>query len=172
MTDIFMKLAEYTATAPEEEFDRFTSYLEGCRDSGELPDEDFNTLLKSLNVARSAKEEISYGTYAVKVDRIFLSKVDNIPAVVFHMQTLAKDLIAINQPIVNGYQVHIVNEFMRDLCAGMDNPPEIKFKTFAQYGEIIDRVSEMLHDRYVYLIRFYDNNGFPAYAVEGVASCQ
>lgn len=171
MMDIFMKLAEYAATAPAEEFDRFTSYLEGCRDSGELPEEGFNALLNSLNIARSAKEEISYGTYVVKVDRLFLGKIDNAPAVVFHMQTLGKDLISINQPATNGYQVHLANEFMRDLCAEMDNPPEIKFKTFAQYGEMIDRVSEMLHGRYVYLIRFYDNNGFPAYAVEGVAPC-
>lgn len=150
MTDIFMKLAKYAATAPDEEFDRFISCLEDCR---------------------SSKEEISYGTYAVKVDWLFLAKMNDAPVVVFQMQTLTKDLIVINQPIINGYQVHLANEFLRGLCAEMENPPEIKFKTFAQYSDMINRVSEMLHDRYVYLIRFYDNNGFPAYAVEGVAPC-
>ncbi len=176
MTDIYMKLAEYAATAPASEFNAFLAHLEDCCVNGELLEDDFNTLLKSLKDARGAMEKIQYGTYTVNIENLFLGRIDNAPAVTCLMRVLsgdhAGDLIAMNLPAKNGFQVHTVNVFLRDLCRKMDNPPEIKFKNFSQYGNLIMWILEMVSDRYAYAMRFYDCNGSDACEVEGISLCR
>ena len=73
-----------------------------------------------------------------------------------------------NQVVNQGFQIHIANEFMRALVQEMENPVEVQFKTYSQYGNMIMDIMEAIDNNFEYKVRYYDNKGYNAFAVEEV----
>jgi hypothetical protein len=74
-------------------------------------------------------------------------------------------LIFMNQVITQGFQIHIVNEFLRSLtkdCA----VPDIEFKSYSQYANLIMDIHEMIADSFEYALDYgVTNKGFDTFEV-------
>lgn len=120
------------------------------------------------------RREVPHDTYEIAIQKLELtkSKSKGDPMVTCWMKVLEGEykgsLIFMNQVITQGFQVHIVNEFLRSLCAEMDNPPDIRFKTFAQYGGLLMDIAEAIDNNFEYSVRYYDNEGYNAFEIVDV----
>lgn len=77
-------------------------------------------------------------------------------------------LIFMNQVINQGFQIHIVNELLRDITGEMDNPPEIAFHTYRQYGELLMDIAEAIDGNFEYSVKYGENKGFNTFKIEEV----
>lgn len=77
-------------------------------------------------------------------------------------------LIFMNQVVTQGFQIHIANEFMRALVAEMEEPIDVQFKTYKQYGNMIMDIAEAIDNAFEYKVRYYDNKGYNAFEIEEV----
>ena len=51
-------------------------------------------------------------------------------------------------PTVNAFQIHAVNEMLRNLLTSIkEDPSEVKFDNFKQWSDMIDKVSELVKDK-------------------------
>ena len=120
------------------------------------------------------RREVSHDTYEISIQKLELvkSKSKGDPMVTCWMKILEGEykgnLIFMNQVITQGFQVHIVNEFLRSLCAEMENPPEIRFKTFAQYGGLLMDIAEAIDNNFEYSVRYYENKSYNAFEIVAV----
>ena len=106
-------------------------------------------------------KEVPHGDYEVAVQQMELkaSSKGN-PMVSIWFKILDGDfkgsLIFYNQVITQGFQVHIVNEMLRMMvseCA--DNVvPEIEFKSYKQYGNLIMDVFEAINENFEYALAY------------------
>ena len=89
------------------------------------------------------REEVPYGTYEVKVDKVELkeSKKGD-PMVSIWFRILAGDfknsIIFYNQVITQGFQIHMCNELLKSLDTGVI----VEFDTYTQYNEVLMDVAE------------------------------
>ncbi len=119
-------------------------------------------------------KEVPHDTYEVKIEKLELikSKSKGDPMVTCWMKILEGEYkgsrIFMNQVITKDFQIHIVNEFLRSLVAEMDEPIDIRFKTYSQYGNLLMDVAEAIDDNFEYAVRYYDKNGYNAFEVEEV----
>ena len=69
-----------------------------------------------------------------------------------------------NQVIEQGFQIHIMNEFLRSLNTGVD----VEFKTYSQYAGVLADVFEGTKS-YEYGLEYTENNkGFDQYKITDV----
>ena len=69
-------------------------------------------------------------------------------------------LIFFNQVITQGFQVHIVNEMLRMMvseCA--DETPDIEFKSYKQYGNLIMDIFEAINGNFEYALAYKKGKG-------------
>lgn len=91
-------------------------------------------------------KEVPFGEYEVAIDKLELtaSKVgDPMVSVWFKIVSEGEykgSRIFMNQVVKQGFQIHIVNEFLRSLDSGID----ITFDTYKQYGNLLMDVFEAL----------------------------
>lgn len=119
------------------------------------------------------RREVPHDTYEVKIDKLELIKSKKgDPMVTCWMKILEgkykNSLIFMNQVITQGFQIHIVNEFLRDLVADMDNPINIEFKTYRQYGGLLMDVMEAIDGNFEYSVDYGENKGFNTFKIEEV----
>lgn len=119
------------------------------------------------------REEVPHGDYEVAINKIELkkSKNDN-PMVTVWFKVLAGDhknqLIFMNQVITQGFQIHIANEFLRSLNTGLD----IEFKSYSQYGALLQDVFEATKD-FEYGLEYTENNkGYSVFKITDVFTLQ
>lgn len=67
-----------------------------------------------------------------------------------------------NQIITHGFQIHIVNEFLRQF----DTRLELKFETYKQYSELIDKVFALTAGREYELTIHTGKGDFYTYEVQ------
>lgn len=122
-------------------------------------------------------KEAPHGKYEVSIEKMELkaTKEGNKPMVSIWMKICDGDykgsLIFMNQVITQGFQIHIVNEFLRALtkdCA----VPVIEFKSYSQYANLLMDIHELIADQFEYGINYGQKNGFNTFDVLEVFSLE
>ena len=114
--------------------------------------------------------EVPHGEYEVKIEKLELveSKAGD-PMVTVWFKVLAGDyegsMIFMNQVITKGFQIHIVNEFLRSLDSGL----EVEFKTYKQYGQLLMDIHEAIDGQLEYGLKYGEGKkGFNTYEITDV----
>lgn len=119
-------------------------------------------------------EEVPYGTYEVKVDKMELKecgsdKHKGEPMLSIWFKIIAgerKDsLIFMNQLLVQGFQIHIANELLRSMETGVD----VEFDgNYEHYNNTILDVLEAC-DKLEFVLKYSESNrGYPVFKIEDV----
>lgn len=104
-------------------------------------------------------KEVPHGDYEVAVQQMELkaSKSGN-PMVSIWFKILDGEfkgsMIFFNQVITQGFQVHIVNEMLRMMVSEMEDAPEIEFKSYKQYGNLIMDIFEAINENFEYALAY------------------
>lgn len=119
------------------------------------------------------RREVPHDAYEVKIDKLELVKSKKgDPMVTCWMRILEGEyknsLIFMNQVINQGFQIHIVNEFLRDLVSEMEEPIDIEFKTYRQYGNLLMDIAEAIDGNFEYAVEYGENKGFNTFKIEEV----
>lgn len=119
------------------------------------------------------RREVPHDTYEVSIQKLELvqSKKGD-PMVTCWMKILEGEykgsLIFMNQVVTQGFQIHIVNEFLRSLVAEMSEPIDVHFHTYSQYGNMLMDVAEAIDNNFEYKVNYYDQKGYNAFKIEEV----
>jgi galactokinase len=112
-------------------------------------------------------KEVPYGDYEVKVEKLELiaSKAGD-PMVTVWFKIVDGEhegsMIFMNQVITKGFQIHLMNEFLRSLESGV----EIEFKNYSQYGQLLMDVHEAIDEKFEYALKYDQNNkGFNTFEI-------
>lgn len=104
-------------------------------------------------------KEVPHGDYEVAVQQMELkaSKNGN-PMVSIWFKILDGEfkgsMIFFNQVITQGFQVHLVNEMLRTMVSEMEDAPEIEFKSYKQYGNLIMDIFEAINENFEYVLAY------------------
>lgn len=114
--------------------------------------------------------EVPHGEYEVKIEKLELveSKAGD-PMVTVWFKVLAGDykgsMIFMNQVITKGFQIHIMNEFLRSLDSGYD----VEFRSYSQYGQLLMDIHEAIDGRLEYGLKYDEGKkGFSTYEITDV----
>ena len=78
-------------------------------------------------------------------------------------------LIFMNQVVTQGFQIHIVNEFVRSLISEMADPIDVEFKTYNQYGNMLMDVTEAIDNNFEYSLDYRENSkGYNEFEIKEV----
>lgn len=145
-------------------------------------DKEFDTEGIQKDVAEAAEngggsyKEVPHGVYEVAIEKMELvaTKEKNNPMVSVWMKVVSEgdykgSMMFMNQVITQGFQIHIVNEFLRSLIAECDEAPEITFKNYSQYAELLMDVHELIADSYEYAVDYSQTKkGFDKFEVKEI----
>ena len=141
--------------------------------------DEFDNAIDTKGLAADVKEaaengatykEVPHGDYEVAIDKLELvkSKAGD-PMVSVWFKVLNGEFkgsrIFMNQVIKEGFQVHIVNEFLRSLDTDID----IEFVTYKQYGNLLMDVMEAIEGNLEYALSYKEGKkGFSTYEITEV----
>lgn len=115
--------------------------------------------------------EVPTGDYEVEIEKLeCTSSKKGDPMVTVWFNILEGDFegskIFMNQLITKGFQIHIVNEFLRSLSTDND----VEFKTFSQYEELINKIFDDLDsDGLEYRLKYgKSKKGYPTFEIKEV----
>ncbi len=116
-------------------------------------------------------KEVPHGKYEVSIEKMELraTKEKQKPMVSIWMKICEGEykgsLIFMNQVITEGFQIHLVNEFLRSLTKGCAVPP-IEFKSYAQYANLLMDIHELIADSFEYAITYgQTKKGFDTFEI-------
>lgn len=115
-------------------------------------------------------KEVPKGQYEVKIDKMELTeskKGDPMVSVWFTILSgeFEKSKIFMNQVITQGFQIHIMNEFLRSLDSGC----EIQFDDFEQYAQLLMDVHEAIDSQGLeFALEYGESKGFNTYKITEV----
>lgn len=114
-------------------------------------------------------KEVPLGTYEVAITKLELgesSKGDPMVKVWFKILEgeYKGSLIFMNQVVNKGFQIHIVDEFLRSL----DTDIEIAFESYSQYAELLADVYEAIEGNFEYALEYGENKGFNTFKITDV----
>lgn len=139
----------------------------------------FDKAVDTEGLAKDVKEaaengasykEVPHGSYEVSIEKLELvesSKGDPMVTVWFKVLTgdYKGSLIFMNQVITQGFQIHIINEFLRSLDTGID----IEFVTYKQFGNLLMDVMEKVDGNLEFALNYTQGKkGFSKYEIEEV----
>lgn len=139
----------------------------------------FDKAVDTEGLAKDVKEaaengasykEVPHGSYEVSIEKLELvesSKGDPMVTVWFKVLTgdYKGSLIFMNQVITQGFQIHIINEFLRSLDTGVD----IEFVTYKQFGNLLMDVMEKVDGNLEFALNYTQGKkGFSKYEIEEV----
>lgn len=105
-------------------------------------------------------KEVPHGDYEVAIQQMELKaskKGDPMVSIWFKIVSDGEfkgSMIFFNQVITQGFQVHIVNEMLRMMVSEMDDAPEIEFKSYKQYGNLIMDIFEAINENFEYALAY------------------
>lgn len=114
-------------------------------------------------------EEVPLGTYEVAITKLKLdeSKKGD-PMVKVWFKIVSGDykgsLLFMNQVITRGFQIHIVDEFLRSLDSGID----IHFDSYSQYNELLMDVFEAIDGNFEFALKYGENKGFNTFEITDI----
>ncbi len=118
--------------------------------------------------------EVPHDTYEVSISKLELIKSKKgDPMVTCWMKILEGDykdsLIFMNQVVTQGFQIHIANEFLRALVSEMDEPINVEFKSYNQYGNMLMDIMEAIENNFEYCVDYRQNSkGFNEFKIKEV----
>ena len=130
-----------------------------------------NDIASAADGNNGERVEIPCGNYDVSIEKLELvvSKKGD-PMVTCWMKILEgeyKDkMLFMNQVVTKGFQIHIVNKFLRDLVEGMDIA--VEFESYSQYAELLLDISEEIDDAREYTVAYGEKNGFNTFEIKEV----
>ena len=134
---------------------------------------DLAGLQKDVKDAQDNKgeyEAVPHGEYEVKVDKIELKsskKGDPMVSIWFTILEgkYKKSKLFLNQVITQGFQIHIVNEFLRSMGTDLN----IDFVDYKQYAELLLDVAEFCDENNLeFAIKYEDNKGYDKFTITEV----
>lgn len=114
-------------------------------------------------------EEVPHGIYEVKVDKMEIKetkKGDPMVSIWFKIVNggYKNQRLFMNQVITQGFQIHIVNEFLRSLESGL----VIEFVNYNQYNDLLLDVLEAIDDKLEYAVEYAENKGYDTFKIKEV----
>ena len=140
-------------------------------------DKSINTKGLAADVEEAAENgdsfrDVPHGEYEVEVNKLELTESKkHDPMVTIWFKVLEGEhkggMIFMNQVVTRGFQVHIVNEILRGMCAETDM--QIEFVNFRQYGELLMDVYEAINGNFEFALNYEEGrNDFSTYSIEEV----
>lgn len=113
--------------------------------------------------------EVPHGDYEVSIEKLELTQSKKgDPMVTCWMKVLEGEfkgsMVFMNQVITRGFQIHIVNEFLRSLDSGL----EIEFVKYGQYGQLLMDVAEAIDGKLEYALKYGERKGFNTFEIVDV----
>lgn len=114
-------------------------------------------------------KEVPHGSYEVAITKLELgeSKKGD-PMVKVWFKILAGEyknsLIFMNQVITQGFQIHIVDEFLRSLGTDID----IAFESYSQYNDLLMDIFEAVDDKLEFALKYGENKGFNTFEITDI----
>lgn len=114
-------------------------------------------------------KEVPHGNYEVAITKLELdeSKKGD-PMVKIWFKILEGEykgsLIFMNQVITRGFQIHIVDEFLRSL----ETDIEVGFVSYADYAQLLMDIYEAVNGNYEYGLKYGENKGFNTFEITDV----
>ena len=115
-------------------------------------------------------KEVPLGSYEVAITKLELDeskKGDPMVKVWFKIVSEGEykdSLIFMNQVITKGFQIHIVDEFLRSLETDID----IHFESYSQYAELLADIYEAIEGNYEYALKYGEKKGFNTFEITEV----
>lgn len=115
-------------------------------------------------------KEVPEGKYEVAITKLELGeskKGDPMVKVWFKIVSgeFKNSLIFMNQVVTQGFQIHIVDEFLKSL----ETEIEIVFESYSQYDELLMDIFEAVEGNFEYALDYGTNDkGFNTYKIEEV----
>lgn len=131
---------------------------------------DLEGLKKDIEDSASGDfDEVPLGTYEVAITKLELSESKKgDPMVKVWFKIVSGDykgrLIFMNQVITRGFQIHIVDEFLRSLDSGID----IHFDSYSQYNELLMDVFEAIDGNFEFALKYGENKGFNTFEITDI----
>ena len=120
-------------------------------------------------------KEVPHGDYEVAVQQMELKaskKGDPMVSIWFKIVSDGEfkgSMIFFNQVVTQGFQVHIANEMLRMMVSEAPNSPEIEFKTYKQYGNLIMDIFEIINENYEFALSYKSGKkGFDVFEITEV----
>lgn len=120
-------------------------------------------------------KEVEPGEYEVSIEQMELkasSKGDPMVSIWFKIVSNGEykgSLIFMNQVITYGFQIHIVNKLLRAMTEECSDAPEIEFKGYNQYADLIMDVHEQIADNFEYALKYGRNKkGYSTFEITEV----
>lgn len=115
-------------------------------------------------------KEVPHGNYEVAITKLELGeskKHDPMVKIWFKVVSdgeYKNSLIFMNQVITQGFQIHIVDEFLRSLETELD----IAFESYSQYADLLADVYEAVDGNFEFGLKYSDNKGFDKFEITDV----
>lgn len=131
---------------------------------------DLEGLKKDIEESTSGDfKEVPHGTYEVAVTKLELgeSKKSD-PMVKIWFKIIAGEykgsLLFMNQVITRGFQIHLVDEFLKSLETDID----IYFESYSQYNELLMEVFNAVDENFEYGLKYGEKKGFDTFEITDV----
>lgn len=113
--------------------------------------------------------EVPHGNYEVSIAKLEMTeskKGDPMVSVWFKILNgeYKNSLLFMNQVITQGFQIHIVDEFLRSL----DTDVDIVFESYSQFAELLLDVFEAVDGNLEYGLKYSENKGFNTFEITDV----
>ena len=115
-------------------------------------------------------ETVPHGEYEVKLDKIELKATKKGDPMVSAWFTILEgkyknSKLFMNQVVTQGFQIHIVNEFLRSMKTDID----IDFVDYKQYADLLLDVAEFCDENNLeFAIKYEDNKGYDKFTITEV----
>ena len=136
---------------------------------------DLAGLKKDIETAKEGNsdrefEKVPHGLYEVKLDKLELKATKKGDPMVSAWFTIVngkykKQKLFMNQVITQGFQIHIVDEFLRSMETGLD----IGFIDYQQYANLLLDVAEFCDEHKLeFALDYADNKGYDKFTITEV----
>lgn len=114
-------------------------------------------------------KDVPLGEYEVKIEKLELVKSKkNDPMFSCWMKIINGEnkgsMIFMNQVMTQGFQIHIVDEFLRSLDSGID----IEFKTYSQFAKMLEDIKEKIDGVLEYAVEYGEKKGFNTFKITNI----
>ena len=120
-------------------------------------------------------KEVPVGQYEVSVEQLELKaskKGDPMVSIWFKIVSDGEykgSMIFMNQVITQGFQIHNVNEILRQMVSEMDDAPDIVFETYKQYADLLMDIHEAVSGNFEFALDYGQNSkGFNTFEITEV----
>lgn len=120
-------------------------------------------------------KDVPHGSYEVAIDKLELTETKKTgkPMVSCWMKIVSEgefkgQRIFMNQVITQGFQIHIMNSFLRSLLPD-DSGIDVEFTGYADYNDLLLDITEYIDHKFEYAIEYGENNkGFDTFQVTDI----